>query len=138
MKLRTILATGLLALGAAGAVFADSDTKESRNGWHHGHHRMGASIEHVAMHNIMAGLLAAKTGRPEAEIRALFETSGPHEAIEKLGLSRDDMHALMEQAHETLLTKSVAAGLITAEQAQKIRSMPRLRHDGHDGPPPAE
>lgn len=132
MFIRSILAAGLLALGAAGVVSAEGD---AGHGMHHRHAFMGASVEHMAMHNIMADLLSAKTGRSQAEIRALFEGSNPHDAIAKLGVSRDDMHALMKQAHDTLITKATAAGLITADQAQKIRSMP---HPEHDGPPPSE
>ena len=132
MYVRSMLVAGLLALGSAGAVFAEGGSHE---GMHHRHPFMGASVEHMAMHNIMADLLSAKTGRSPAEIKALFEGADPHEAIEKLGISRDDMHKLMEQAHETLLTRATAAGLITAEQAQKIRSAPRREHDG---PPPSE
>jgi hypothetical protein len=133
MYLRSILAAGLLALGTAGAVFAEGAT--GGDPAHRMHpHMMAGSVEHVAIHNIMAQLLADKTGRSVDDIRALFEGSDPHDAIAKLGLSRDDMHALMEQAHDTYVTKATAAGLITADQAQKIRAA----HAEHFGPPPGQ
>lgn len=133
MQRHTLLAAGLLAMAAGGAFAADKAPRTDADGarheqMHKRHHRFGPSVEHAAMHNIMAGLIASKTGRSEAEVRKLFEDNGPREAIDKLGLSRDDLRALREQAHEQLVKKAAEAGLITAEQAARIRAMPRPEH----------
>jgi hypothetical protein len=119
-----ILAGALLVLVAGATSAADKA---------HRHHGFGPSVEHAAMHNIMADLISAKTGRPAADVRKLFADGDPREAVEKLGLSRDDMHALMKQAHEQLVARAAAAGLITAEQATKIRAMPLPEPGEHRG-----
>jgi len=141
MHVRKILVASILALSAAGAAYATGDkgSDHDRDGDHgRMHHRMPFSVEHVAMHNIMAELLSAKTGRSQDEIRAMFQNGDPHEAIEKLGLSRDDMRALMQQAHLTLIQKAQSAGLITAEQATKLKAapFPAERRGGPDGDGP--
>lgn len=139
MLVRKVVAAGLLALGAAGLAFAasESTTPGADTGEHHMHHRhgpMGPSVERAAMHNIMAELLSAKTGKPVAEITALFENNDPHEAIEQLGLKPEDLRPLFKQAHETLIQKAQAAGLITAAQATKLRAEPLPEHMGHRPP----
>jgi hypothetical protein len=136
MSIRKVLVAGLLALGAAGVAVAEgSHNGEDSHGRHHGHGPMGhASVEMAAMHNIMAELISAKTGKSVAEIKALFEKSGPHDAIESLGLTRDDMRPLFEKAHAQLIDKAAAAGLITADQATTLRAAPL---PDHKGPPPA-
>lgn len=135
MNVRKIAVAATLALAAAGAAFAATDTKapadQDRDGpMHHRMHGMPFSVERVAMHNIMAELLSAKTGRSQDEIRALFEGNDPRDAIEKLGLSHDDMRALFQQAHLTLIQKAQAAGLITADQAAKLKAAPLPDHHG--------
>lgn len=124
MLTRKILVAGLLALGAAGLAYAGS-------GKGFGH----ASVEFAAMHNIMAELLSAKTGKTQAEIAALFDAGGPHAVAEKLGLKREDMRELMKEARGTLITRAAAANLITADQAEKLRAAKvemRHRKRGHD------
>lgn len=122
---KKILVAGLVALGAAGLAYAGSD--KPRDGERvqkrevikeFGH----ASVEFAAMHNIMAELLSAKTGKTQTEITAMFDKGGPHAVAEELGLKREDMRDLMKQARGTLITRAAAAKLITAEQAEKLRS----------------
>lgn len=127
MLARKILAVGLLALGAAGVAFAGSDGPTKR---HRVHGPMGhASVEFAALHNIMADLLSAKTGKTPAEITALFDAGGPHEVAEKLGLKHEDMKPLFREARATLITRAAAAGLITAQQAEKLRAAKvEIRH----------
>lgn len=139
MTSRLILAAALFAFGAAGVYAASTNDKApgASGGDVHGHmHRgMEFSVERVAMHNIMAELMSAKTGRSQEEIRQLFESSAnPHDAVEKLGLSHDDMRALFQQAHLTLIQKAQSAGLITADQAAKLKAAPLPDH--HGGPRP--
>jgi len=132
MLARKILAVGLLALGAAGIAFAAGDGPGKRQ---RGHGPMGhASVEFAAMHNIMAELLSAKTGKTPAEITALFDAGGPHAVAEELGLTHEDMKPLLKEARGTLITRAAAAGLITAQQAEKLRAAKvEMRHkDRHD------
>jgi hypothetical protein len=132
MLTRKILVAGLLALGAAGLAFAGSGKggdderivkREVHRGFGH------ASVEFAAMHNIMAELLSAKTGKTQAEIAAMFDAGGPHEVAEKLDLKREDMRELMKEARGTLITRAAAANLITAQQAEKLRAAKvEMRH----------
>ena len=123
MQLKKILAVGLLALGAAGVAFASGDREGGKGKGHRAHGEMRhASVEFAAMHNIMADLLAARTGKTAGEIQALFEANGPRQAFEELGLSKDEMRPLMKEARQTLITRAAAAGLITAQQAEKLRA----------------
>lgn len=142
MFIRSILVAGLMALGAAGALAASDARPEPQahdEGFHRGgHHGAGLSVEHAAMHNLMASLIANTTGRSEAEIRALFASGDPRDAAQKLGLSRDDMHGLMKQARGQLIDKAAAAGLITADQAAELRAAQMPEPPEHDGPPPAQ
>jgi hypothetical protein len=128
MLARNLVMAGLLALGAAGLAYAGSD-----KGGGERHHARGemrhASVEFAAMHNIMAELLSAKTGKTPAEIAALFDEGGPHGVAEKLNLKREDMRALMKEARGTLITRAQAARLITADQAEKLRAAKvEMRH----------
>lgn len=136
MKFRTMVAVGLLAAGAAGAAGAalaadrggarDDDGGEVRREVIVKHHGPGAmrhaSVEFAAMHNIMAELLGAKTGKTPAEIQALFEKGGPHEAFEALGLDEEEVRPLFREARQQLITRAASAGLITAQQAEKLRA----------------
>lgn len=141
MKFRTILAVGLLAAGAAGAAGAalaadrgkDDGDREVRREVivkHRGGGPMGhASVEFAAMHNIMAELLSAKTGKTAAEIQALFEQGGPHEAFETLGLDEDEVRPLFKAARQQLIARAEKAGLITGAQADKLRTAKiEMRH----------
>ena len=142
MKFGKVLAAAVLALGSAGLALAASDGG-SRGDGERGHshkmvHRGGHfSVEHMAMHNIMAEQLSAKSGKTVAEINALFEKGGPHEAFEQLGLDEDEVRPLFKEARLKLIDRSAKAGLITAAQAEKLRSAKfEMRHKrrGHDGP----
>jgi hypothetical protein len=130
MTIRKVLLAGVLAIGAAGVAVAAAEPSRGDDGARHeGHHMrhdmMRASVEVQAMHNLMAELLSAKTGKSASEIKALFEKAGnPHAVTEQLGLSHDDMRALHEKAHGQLIDKAAAAGLITAEQAAKLHAAP--------------
>lgn len=122
---KKILVAGLVALGAAGLAWAGSDKPRDgeRIEKRHVVKEFGhASVEFAAMHNIMAELLSAKTGKTQAEIAAMFDKGGPHEVAEELDLKREDMRDLMKEARGTLITRAAAAKLITAEQAEKLRA----------------
>lgn len=144
MQLRKWVAVGALALGAlglAGATFAADSTapRAERHVIKHRMHGPGghASVEHAAMHNIMAELLSAKTGKTTAEIQALFDKGGPREAFEALGLDDDEMRPLFKEARATLITRAAKAGLITPEQAEKLRkARAEMRMKRMKGPPP--
>lgn len=145
MQLRQWVVVGALALGTAGlagATFA-ADAPAPRAERHVIKHRMHgpgrhASVEFAAMHNIMAELLSAKTGKTTAEIQALFDRGGPHEALEALGLDDDEMRPLFKEARATLITRAARAGLITAEQAETLRkARAEMRMRRLKGPPPA-
>lgn len=144
MKIGKLVTTALFALSISGITLAATSGPQGAPGAqgersHRGHMMGRFSVEHVAMHNIMAELLSQKTGRSVAEIKALFENSeDPRAAVDKLGLSHDDMRALFQQAHQTFITKAEAAGLITAEQAKQLRSEPLPEPREHHGPPPGE
>jgi hypothetical protein len=133
MLARNVLVAGLFALGAAGLAYAGSGKggddgervvkREVRKGFGH------ASVEFAAMHNIMAELLSARTGKTQAEIAALFDAGGPHEVAEQLNLKREEMRELMKEARGTLITRAAAAHLITAQQAEKLRAAKvEMRH----------
>lgn len=140
MKIQRVLAGVLAAaslLGGTAAMAAD-DGSTPRGRQVKFVHKMGPSVEHAALHNIMADALSARTGRSAAEIKALFEDSPPPEVASKLGLSEADMKSLFKQSRETLIQRAAAAGLITAEQATELRNakMPdRMRHGPHELPP---
>jgi hypothetical protein len=132
MLARNFLVAGLLALGAAGLAYAGSGKggDDERGARREAHKSFGhASVEFAAMHNIMAELLSAKTGKTQAEIAAMFDAGGPHDVAEKLNLKREDMKTLMQEARGTLITRAAAAKLITAEQAEKLRAAKvEMRH----------
>ena len=128
MQFRKVLVAGLLALGAAGgigaAMAAGGDSDAPRAERHVIKHRMhgAASVEFTAMHNIMAELLSARTGKTTAEIQALFEKGGPHEAFDALGLTREDVQPLFKEARLKLIARATSAGLITSQQAEKLKA----------------
>ena len=144
MQSRKILVvTGAVLLAMAGAAFAAGEAKgEPRVERHVIKHRgppMGHSVEHTAMHNIMAELLSAKSGKTAAEIQAMFDSSGP-ETFEQLGVDEKDVPALFKQARGKLIDRAQSANLITAAQADKLRSAKvemKVRFDrGHPPLPP--
>lgn len=118
MNLRVNLVAALTAAIVTSAALAH-EPEAPRHVRMHGPHSM--SLAHVAMRNVVAELAAAKSGKPLAEVRAVFEKSHPHAAMEALGLSEDDMKVLFQQAHTTLVDRAATAGLITPEQAQELR-----------------
>ena len=79
-----------------------------------GHH---ASMERIAVGNVLSADLATRTGKSQDEISAMLKDKGPRETAEALGLDRETMHAAMKNAHQTVIDRAVAAQLITAEQA---------------------
>jgi hypothetical protein len=130
MNLKKVLLVAALAVGATGVALAASDGPRGGDGERvEIRHRAGPgghgghfSVEHVAMHNIMADLLSARTGKTPAEIQALFEKGGPHEAFEQLGLDEDEVRPLFKEARLKLIDRSAKAGLITTAQAEKLKS----------------
>lgn len=141
MSARKVVVAGLLALCATGLAQAsdkDKRVEEKRVVEVHKVKGMGhASVEFAAMHNIMAELLSAKSGKTPAEIAAMFDAGGPHEVAEQLGLKKEDMRALMKEARGTLITRAQAANLITTEQAERLRQakfeVHHKRRHGGDG-----
>jgi hypothetical protein len=131
MKIRQLLLGTALAIAATGVVVASAAERS-----HEAHMKMHgphASVEFTAMHNIMAELLSAKTGKTVAEIQAAFEQGGPEAVHEKLGLSHEQLAPIFKEARATLITRAAAAGLITAEQAEKLRAAKvEMRHPGDD------
>ena len=123
MLARKVIVAGLIALGASGiALAAEKDKRVDEKRVVEIHKVRGhASVEFAAMHNIMAELLAGKTGKTQAEIAAMFDEGGPHEVAEELGMKKEDMRAVMKEARGTLITRAQAAKLITAEQAERLR-----------------
>jgi hypothetical protein len=140
MSARKVVVAGLLALCATGlAQASDKDKRVEEKRVVEVHKVKGmrhASVEFAAMHNIMAELLSAKTGKTPAEIAALFDEGGPHEVAETLGLKKEEMRALMKEARGTLITRAQAANLITSEQAERLRQakfeMHHKRRHGDD------
>jgi hypothetical protein len=140
MSARKMVVAGLLALCATGlAQASDKDKRVEEKRVVEVHKVKGmrhASVEFAAMHNIMAELLSAKTGKTPAEIAALFDEGGPHEVAETLGLKKEEMRALMKEARGTLITRAQAANLITSEQAERLRQakfeMHHKRRHGDD------
>lgn len=128
MLARKMVVAVLLATGVAGLAYAADSAKtdkrvEKRIVEHRVRGEMGhASVEFAAMHNIMAELLSAKTGKTTAEIAALFDAGGPHEVMESLNLGDEDMRAAFKEARATLITRAAAANLITAAQADRLRA----------------
>lgn len=81
-----------------------------------------ASVEQMAMQNLLAASLAQSTGRDAAEIGSLLAQSRPPEVAQQLGIDSDAMLAAMKAARATLIERSLAAGLITAEQAETLKA----------------
>ena len=124
MLARKVTVAALLALGVAGLAYAGTSERHGDQERIVERHKvMGhASVEFAAMHNIMAELLSAKTGKTQSEIAALLDEGGPHAVAEKLGLKREEMQSLFKEARGTLITRAESAHLITAQQAEKLRA----------------
>ena len=142
MVLKRVLVVAGLVLGMAGMALAANDHGPGGDGAEHDRvvkHRMhgGPGLEHMALRNIMAELLSARTGKSAGEIQALFESNGPHEAFDQLGISDEDHRALFKQAHTTLVNRMAAANLITPQQAEKARSA-KIEMRVHRGPKPPQ
>lgn len=144
MQLSKWVAVGVLALGAAGlagtALAGDAPApRAERHVIKHRMHGPGGhvSVEHAAMHNIMAELLSAKTGKTTTEIQALFDKGGPREAFDALGLDDEEVRPLFKEARARLIDRAAKAGLITSEQAEKLRkARAEMRFKRMHGPPP--
>lgn len=65
----------------------------------------------------------------------MLESAPPPEAARQLGLDEAEMKAVFDQARTTLIQRAAAAGLITQEQAERIRAAPS---NGRTGPPFSE
>lgn len=120
MKRRLIPLLLLSGLTLAGTANAGDDSR-------HGHGRGDrdahpASVERLAMQNLLAASLAQSTGRDAAEIGTLLAKSRPPEVAEQLGIDRDAMREAMKTARTTLIERYLAAGLITAEQAETLKA----------------
>jgi len=122
----------LPALALAGTAVA-SDQVRHKQGYGKRdmpHAARAASVERLAMQNILAEKLAQSTGRDVNEIRALFAQARPGKATEELGLDRQAMGEAMKAARSTYIERSLAAGLITPEQAQELaKASPRGQRD---------
>lgn len=125
-------AAGTLALGAWAASAPAGEAGDAGR-----HHRGPAhSVERVAMRNLIVKQLAARTGRSEAEIGELMQSQRPHEVAETLGIERDAMKEIFTSARTTLIDEAVQAQMITAAQADELKSAPppgRFRHSRHRG-----
>jgi hypothetical protein len=136
MNLKRLLIGSALVVAVAGVAFAAEDSHHGARMKMRAHAQ--ASVEFAAMHNIMTELLSAKTGKTPAEINALFESGGPPEVAEKLGLKHEEMEPLFKEARATLITRAQAANLITAAQAEKLRAAKvemhhkRMHEEGED------
>lgn len=82
----------------------------------------GPSIERAAMHRLLVEELARRSGRPVTEIQSLFKDAGPREVARELGLDRDVMHEAMTAARKTLIQRMQTAGLLDAQEAERLRS----------------
>lgn len=74
------------------------------------------------MQNLLAASLAQSTGRDATEIGNLLAQSRPPRVAEQLGIDSDAMLTAMKAARATLIERSLAAGLITAEQAETLKA----------------
>jgi hypothetical protein len=133
MKVRHLAAVLLLTSTASVAIAARPTDAETRGD---GPRTPPPSMEHFAMGNILAELLSQQTGRPAAEIAALIETTPPPQVAEQLGLDPDAVKTLFGTARSTLIQRAVDAGLISSEQAEKLRTAPRLERHMHWRRPP--
>lgn len=115
-----VLAGAALLSIAVGTAMAAGDGP--RKGGPHG--TPPPSVGMIATQNQVLAILAERTGKTEAELQQLFEAEGPHGAIESLGLDRDTMRSVHEQARTQVIEAMQAAGLITAEQATKLSETP--------------
>lgn len=118
MKRRFIPVLLLSGLALAGTAVAGDAAR-------HGHGRGGhdgrpPSVERLAMQNLLAASLAQSTGHDAGEISALLAESRPPKVAEQLGIDVDAMREAMKAARATLIERSLAAGLITAEQATTL------------------
>ena len=75
------------------------------------------------MHEWMLSALADATGLSIEELESRHEAGETHlEIAESLGLSAEEVQALMDSVHESVLDDAVANGWMTAEQAEWMGS----------------
>ncbi|MBW7930050.1 MAG: hypothetical protein H3C57_01930 [Gammaproteobacteria bacterium] len=118
-----LLLSGVALAGTA--VAADQGKYRQGNGKRGAEHTArAASVERLAMQNLLAENLAQSTGRDVNEIKALFAQGHPGKVAADLGLDRAAMGKAMEAARSTYIQRSLAAGLITSEQAQELATTP--------------
>lgn len=82
------------------------------------------NLDRVAMNNLIIAALTQRTGRSADELTRIIGDRPPHEAAEQLGIDRQTMKAICDQARSTLLDKAVQAQMITSEQAATLKSLP--------------
>lgn len=126
MKKHLIPILLLSGVALAGAAVAADQGKYKQGPGKRGaeHTARAASIERLAVQNLLAENLAQSTGRDVNEIKALFAQGHPGKAAEELGLDRAAMGEAMKAARSTYIERSLAAGLITQEQAQELANTP--------------
>ncbi|SFF64788.1 hypothetical protein SAMN04488120_1172 [Fontimonas thermophila] len=82
------------------------------------------TLERMAIGNALAAELAARSGRPAAEIETLLREQGLRKTAETLGFDRDTMKQALRSAREKVIDQAVQAQLITAAQAQTLKEAP--------------
>ncbi|MFA5940387.1 MAG: hypothetical protein WC809_13605 [Sinimarinibacterium sp.] len=123
-------AAGTLALGAWAAT---PPTSKGMAGDAPDHRRdQPYSLERVALRNLVVKQLAQRSGQSEAKIGELLQSQPPHAVAETLGLDRAAMKDIFTNARTTLIDDAVQAQMITAAQADELKSAPPPRRFGHD------
>lgn len=79
-------------------------------------------------------IMAAMLGVTVEEIEAARADRTLHELVEAAGLTRDEMQAAMQAAHEAAVAEAIEAGVITAEQAEALQNGPGFGGPGGHGP----
>ncbi|NGY03526.1 hypothetical protein [Solimonas terrae] len=85
------------------------------------------NLDRMAMTNLIITALELRTGRSADEIKRIIGDRPPHEAADELGIDRETMKAICDQARSTLLDRAVQAQMITTEQAATLKSIPPPR-----------
>lgn len=94
------------------------------------------SVDIAAMNHLLADDLAQRSGRKPQEVAAMLRNARPPEVAEQLGLDREAMHAAMKSAHESLVQKALAAGLIDKDDVQRIQQEEAARKQRRDNDRP--
>lgn len=128
MSIRTLATASLLALSALCAAGAatnpPSDEPPQQGGLRGERHGPPVSLDRFAMENALAERLGQQTGRPVAEIAAMLGRQPPPEVARTLGVDEATMKSLFEAARQSVIAKAQEAQLITAAQAEQLKSAP--------------